>query len=238
MTNRNLINFVVTLKSGGDFSEFDAETLCKQVRKHLTLPHRFVCVTDMFPKYKYINKRKLQKNLPGWWSMIEMFKIKGPVIASGLDMLVLGNIDRLGELARTCPEDVFYMADPQQGAKLRGEKYCSGIQIWNGDWSWLFKNFKQEDFKFKREQTYTYTKLLEAGISIRTVQEHFEGYYSFKHHCKRGRKPKDARLILFHGKPRPKDCEVEWVRDVYWKTEEEEHPFEKMANEVEGKDND
>ncbi len=234
---RNILNFVVTLKSGGDFSPFDVETLCRQVRKHLTIPHNFICYTDMSIKYKYVKTRKLTRNLPGWWSMLEMFKIIGPTIASGLDMIVLDNIDRLGELAKTCPKDVFYMAEPQQGAKIRGEKFCSGLQLWNGNWSWLFKLFKEEDFKFQREQTYTYTKLLERRFKIRKVQEYFDGYYSFKHHCKQGKKPRDAKVVLFHGKPRPKDCKIPWVKEVYESTIEETHPFEEMKGENNAKSN-
>jgi len=233
LAEKQIVNFVVTLKSGGDFEEFDAITLCRQVKKHLLIPHRFICYTDLEIDYPYMETIKLQKNLPGWWSMIEMFRTKGPTIASGLDMLVVDNIDRLGEIALTCPEDVFYMAEPQALAKNRGEKFCSGLQIWNGNWTWLFKMFKEEDFKYKMEQRYTYNKLEERRFKIKTVQSVFDGYYSFKHHCKFGRKPKDARVILFHGKPRIKECGVGWVQKIYRETEEPPHPFEIMAKEQE-----
>jgi len=228
-----VITFAVTLKSGGDFKHWDAITLSNQVRQHMRLPHRFVCLSDFADLGSTVEILPLRHNWPGWWSMIEMFRLKGPVVAGGLDMIVLDDIDRLAELALTCPPDVFYMARPQPRPFNNGEKWCSGLQIWNGDWSWLYEQFclnpqSYMDFHVK-EQRFTYTCLMNHMVKIRAVQDYFDGYYSYKNNCRNG-KPKDARVVLFHGHPRPKHCKEPWVKNVYNNQYKYTHPFEGMAH--------
>lgn len=234
------ITFAVTLKSGGDFSPYDAQTLARQVRKHMTYPHRFVCMTDMVDDFPIEHNMPYLTNLehgyPGWWSMIEMFRLAGPVVASGLDMIVLDNIDRLAELALTCRMNEFYMARPQKRAFSKGEKWCSGLQIWNGDWSWLYKTFAHNPklymSEFVKEQRFTYTHLMQYDhLKIKAVQDYFDGYYSYKNQCRKS-KPEDARVVLFHGNPRPKDCKDKWVKEVYYNKYEYKHPYEEMKNGV------
>jgi len=233
MSNRRIVNFVVTLKSGGDFAAFDAITLSRQVMEHMRIPHRFICLTDIDFKYSLIDIVKLEKSLPGWWSMVEMFRIKGPVIASGLDLVIVGDISRLAEIALTCSKDVFYMAEPQPKAKARGEKWCSGFQIWNGDYSWLYNTWREIDMHYyKNEQERTYNILENFNIEIRSIQKEFRGYYSYKNDCRRNKKPDDARVILFHGNPRPKNCLSSWVRDIYFNTKEVDHPFQTMMENI------
>lgn len=233
------VKFVVTLKSGGDFKPYDAMSLMRQVRKHMKIPHHFVCVTDMMNGFEQLDNSfhliKLGHGFPGWWSMVEMFRIKGPVIASGLDMIVLDCIDQLAELALTCPKDEFYMARPQTKAAKRGEAWCSGLQIWNGDWTWLYHKFlKRPQFymeEFVKEQRFTYWHLMNEGVKIRAVQDHFDGYYSYKNHCKNG-KPKDARVVLFHGYPRPQEVKAKWVKEIYYNQYEYTHPYEEIKDEA------
>ena len=235
-----MITFVVTLKSGGDFKPFDAITLARQVRRHMRIPHRFVCMTDMAesfttnPAMPYLIE--LEQGWPGWWSMIEMFQLAGPVIASGLDMIVLDDIDRLAELAMSCPMNVFYMARPQPKPHKKGEKWCSGLQIWNGDWHWLYTIFKSNPKfymeEFIKEQRFTYWHLMEHDhVEIRAVQDYFDGYYSYKNDCKKG-KPDDARVVLFHGHPRPNQIRERWVKDVYNNQYKYAHPMETIKNEA------
>lgn len=229
-----MLNFVVTLKSGGDFEPWDAVTLANQVRDNLNVPHTFRCLTDMEIDDDWIKVMPLEHGWPGWWSMVEMFGIAGPVIASGLDMIVVGDLDRLAELAMTCPNDVFYMARPQPKPFSKGELWCSGLQIWNGDWSWLRDNFDPDVHigQFDKEQRYTSKMLHNDGVEIRAVQDYFEGYYSYKNDCRRV-VPDDAKVILFHGHPRPNQCRDKWVRDIYNNPNIYEHPFGAIKEEVE-----
>jgi len=234
-----MIQFVVTLKSGGDFSTHDALTLQRQVRRYMKIPHQFICMTDMMDDFP-VNVGmpyliELEHGWPGWWSMIEMFRLAGPVIASGLDMIVLDDIDRLAELAMTCPDDVFYMARPQPRPYSKGEKWCSGLQIWNGCWKWLYEYFCLNPWShmdhYIKEQRYTCDALMRRNVEIRAVQDYFDGYYSYKNDCRRKGKPENARVVLFHGSPRPRNCKEKWVKDVYYNQYTYVHPFEEIKNE-------
>jgi len=231
------MNVVATLRSGGDFKPYDAITLAYQFKRHMKYHHLFVCMTDMDIEDPIIKTVPLEKNYPSWWSMVEMFRIKGPVLAVGLDMVVLDDISRLAELAVSCPPDIFYMARPQKRAFSKGERWCSGLQLWNGDWQWLYDEFKANehiDF-FVKEQRYTAHKLHVKGFEIRAIQDYFDGYYSYKNHCKKG-KPKDARVVLFHGNPRPSRCRDGWVKKVYNNKWEYLHPFERIHDEHSAKE--
>lgn len=213
--DRNLLNFAVVLRSGGDYIEEDPIILSRQVMRHLQIPHRFICLTDFELEDPYVDFFKLEKNWPGWWSVIELFRITGPTIVTGLDTIIVDNINRLGEMALTCPETDFYMTGPQPAAKRRGEKFCSGIMMWNGDWSWLYRQFDPVYIKkFGGEERYTTWQLLRNQVNVRTLQEEFDGFYSYKNDCRGKKMPSDAKVIAFHGKPRPRECEEKWAQEI------------------------
>lgn len=207
-----MVTFGVVLRSGGDYDEEDAICLSRQVSRNMLLPHRFVCLSDIRFEDPYIDVIPLKKNWPGWWSVIEIFRLTGPIIFMGLDTILLNSIDRLGELALTCPPNVFYMVRPQPRARRRGQKLSSGIMMWTGDWKWLFREFKPEYMKhFKGEERYTEWQMLKKHIDVRFTQDYFNGFYSYKNDIRDKRMPKDATVIAFHGKPRPRDCTETWA---------------------------
>lgn len=83
--------------SGNTYSPAWARRLQRNVAQHLTVPHRFVCLTNL-PSVAGLDTQPLTENWPGWWSKIELFKpgqFTGPVLYLDLDMMACGNIDRL-----------------------------------------------------------------------------------------------------------------------------------------------
>ena len=213
-----MVKFLVTLRSGGDYHPEHVVSLMRQLRRNVTVAHEFICYTDTPINHALIKEIPLISDWPGWWACIEMFRESGPCIATGLDSIIINNIDYLFELALTCPKDVFYMTRPQPRAMKRGKKYCSGIMMWNGDWSWVFNEFDPRIIKkLHGDQDYTLSKLIERKIEIRKTQDYFQGFYGFKQETKRGKAlPSDAKMIGFHGKPRPWECtDVDWVMKAY-----------------------
>lgn len=76
------------------------QKLKRSFAKHLTVPHRFVCLTNL----DYIEGVETHKLLfPNWWghwAKMEIFRpglLTGPTIYSDLDALLCGNIDALAE---------------------------------------------------------------------------------------------------------------------------------------------
>lgn len=86
-------------KRGGPYDGLDyAARLARGVARNLTLPHRFVCLTDE-PKLKLPKGAEivpLQHGWPGFWSKVELFRsglFTGPVLYLDLDTVVCGPLD-------------------------------------------------------------------------------------------------------------------------------------------------
>lgn len=78
------------------YTESWVDKLAGGFRRHLTIPHRFVALTDR--EYEFgagVEQERLSTEEPTWAAMIEPFRIEGPLIVVGLDTVICGNIDHL-----------------------------------------------------------------------------------------------------------------------------------------------
>lgn len=208
-----LPKFVCVLKSGGAYYASYVYALRNALREHVSYwsDSRFICLTDI--DLPSINTLPLKDGLPGWWSKIEIFKIMGPVVYIDLDTIIVDSLDPLVEGVKNLHLNQFMMLQ----AFNRREKWASGIMGWKGNWSWLHEVFNPKTMNgYRRDQRYIKRALLARGVNIRAVQDDLSGVYSYKHHCT-GELPPDARVICFHGKPRPDDVrhEHEWCQRVW-----------------------
>jgi len=198
------------LKSGGDYSPENALAMYNMMKRHSDKLD-FICLTDMEVDCP---SEPLERKWRGWWSVIELFRLVGPVIVTGLDTIIYDNIDKLADIALHCKEDEFYMMKAWSSKR----EWASGVMVWNGDWSWLTErfNFRSCPKVHVGEQDYTSFSLIANGVEIKSIQSKFKDIYSYKKHCvPNGKPPKGAKLILFHGKPRPHEMEDEWVVENY-----------------------
>lgn len=197
-----MVTIACVLKSGGDYTVGYVDALWKAVVKNSAYPINLVCLSNIKGEHQDI---ALKDNLPGWWSKIELFKLKGPVVYLDLDTVIVGSIDPLIELACLCGEDEFFMLRALNPKRKR----ASGVMIWNGDWSWIHSEFKDKYIeRIRWDQKYIELKLARREIKAKSIQDYITGIYSYKLHCK-PKPPEDARIILFHGRPRPH--EVNWL---------------------------
>ena len=206
------VTFACLYRTGGDYNAGHVIALQRMVHMHTTHIVDFVCVSDV--KVDGITCAPLSRSYPGKWSMAELFKLKGPVIVTGLDTIIVKSIDNLIDLAFTSAENDFWMIR----SFANRTKYASGIMVWNGDWSRLWSEYDAEydsvRRRYKREQRYTTDQLASWGVSIRALNDVIPGIYSYKHDCRRAL-PKDARIVLFHGNPRPHQVTRGWVSKKY-----------------------
>jgi len=232
-----MLNFVTILRSGGDYSPTDVIALAAQVRKNLTISHEFVCYTDTPINNDLVVELELKNPWPSSWAVLEMWKHVGTTIVTGLDTIVVDNIDRLGELATTCPDDEIYLCRPRNKRMLKMGFWANGITVFNGDWSWILNNFDHREAikKWRWEQMYMSNEIKNAKKRVHIVQDNIDGWYSYKVLLKTGKsskKPKDATIVTFAGKPRPSTCTEKWVMDAY-NTHETWNftiPFEELHN--------
>jgi len=190
------------LRSGGDYGPEYVRRLRAGVKRHLP-GAGWVCVSDV-PE---VATHALWHGWPGWWSKIELFTpglLTGPTLYLDLDTVVCAD---LADVAAAVPADGFTMLQDF----TKPDSYGSGVMAWGGDWSRLYYAFAADpqghmarcrtgarwgDQGFIRDHLGRVPATWQAQVPGQIV--------SYKVH---GRTP-DARLVCFHGKPRPH--EVGW----------------------------
>lgn len=189
--------------------------LYDMVRRNLPagLAGSFVCFTDDFDLgyHPDIELRKVPSFLQGWWSKLYLFKeglfpSGDRVLFFDLDTLIVGPLDDLA--AWDGPFAIlrdFY----------RPDGYQSSVMTWQAGFGHhIWERYVEADYPTHDvggDQSWIERHTLGA-----TLQDIFPGeFVSFKKDCGKY-PPKGARVIVFHGEPRPHDVQDGWVPDV-WK---------------------
>jgi len=197
------VSVVTVLKSGGEYEVQHVSRLYENVKKYLKIPFEFICLSDVEIKVEGIKRIPLIHNYKGWWSKIEVFRkgITNTMITLYLDIdTVL--VKEINELPiPTCP---LMLRD------LGGNGLETGIMLFFvNQLVEIYKNF--EFGPEKRDAQYVERILNELGYTYKYIQDTFSGIYSYKYHCKEGL-PKDAKIVCFHGHPRPWEVNEEWMK--------------------------
>ena len=208
------VTILCVLKSGGDFNISHVERLKQMVEKNITLPHNFVCLTDFNINPVICESIQLSDNLKGWWSKVELFRKELTKternIYFDLDTVITGNLDSMIKI----DEDfiglkIFYGKDKKQ--------LNSSFMSWRNDGSFdfIYSMFGAEHIaQFRGDQDYVAWRILNQKKSFKHWQDLVSGIYSYKTDCKGKGLPEDAKLVCFHGKPRPQDASDEWVKSA------------------------
>ena len=96
----------------------------------------------------------------------------------------------------------------------RHEIMASGIMAWTGNWKELYDkfNYARDTGAFRGDQDYLTSQLMSKN-NVGFIQDHVSGIYSYKYHCQE-KLPDDARIVCFHGRPRPiETIHLEWVKN-------------------------
>ena len=184
------------------FPEWWIPQLKKMVERNVTVPHRFVCLSNIDVPCERI---ELQDDLRGWWSKIELFRpgiFEGRVFYLDLDTLVLDNIDELLE-----QEDDFIGLKPFNPKRAAIPSYfASGLMGWiaDGSFDFLYEKFTKEQMpRIKWDQEYLSGMLKSHHKSVSYWQELVDGIYSYKRDIRYGKVTTTPRVVCFHGNPRP-----------------------------------
>jgi hypothetical protein len=210
--------WIVVCRSGREYTPAHAEAQRRQFLRHagpaIERGWRFVCLTDQPSEDWHI---PLESGNRGWWSLMEMFRFNGPNILTGLDTILVGDIDPLTRLAEDCPRDILF------GIRdfYRPQKWASGVTLWNGDWRALYELCGPEEMRrFRGDQDFIEDAILSGLVPGRLgfLQDHpaGRGIRSFKAHVLRNGLDSEANVVCFHGIPRPWDVtsDHQWIRDA------------------------
>ncbi len=200
--------------------ESEVRTLKRQVDRHLTEPHIFICITE--DVIDGITTLPPPNELPGWWGKLNLFS--GQISHSrnlwlDLDVVITGNIDSL----------VMPLIKGKQLRIIRnwaqsGHGGCqSSVMFWEGDSARIISDtFDHKDAHWPPRNDVFWgdqvawgdqewiTRLRDTG----TIQvEYFDSAHvvSYKYHCQQGL-PQDSLIQVFHGQPKPGDVADDWAK--------------------------
>lgn len=210
--------WIVVCRPSQEFNLAQAEAVKRMFDRHNRRPDwKFVCLTD---KPEAAWHLPLPRRLPGWWAIMEAFALRGPHILTGLDSLIVGDIDPLQALAEACPPDTLY------GIRdfYFPQAWASGITIWRGDWRALMDMTTPNVMREHRGNQEFTRAAIHAGAmpgrKLAFVQDVIDGVISYKVHMRDANPrltalPEGTRVCCFHGQPRPWDVieQEPWIHE-------------------------
>lgn len=208
---RDPLTVLTVYRSGGQFTPEYVTRLRDGVAAHLTIPHKFVCMTDT--PIDGVECIPLQLGLPGWWSKPEIFRADLPfkrVFYLDLSCVVSGLLDEMAMQDDIVITSDWYYGGPSQSVLLYNV----------GDFSAQWEAFSADPARWMREGDKMIAPNFGDQILVRDLpvpelnywQDVLPGHLvSFKVHCQNGI-PQNARLIKFHGQPKPAD--VHWLEPL------------------------
>lgn len=186
---------VTVLKSGGEYRSEHVDRLRAQCARFAP-DAEFVCLDD----------ERLEHSWPGWWSKIETFRIVGPVLYMDLDTTIIADLTPL--LAVAEQHEFVALRDFNPSQREMG----SGLMAWSGDMSRIYDEFADDPHghmdRCRTPRFWGDQGFIEPLTQGREYwQDLLPGaVVSYKKHC-RGGVPDGARVICYHGKPRPWEVE-------------------------------
>jgi len=207
------IKIICVLKTSKIYNAEYVDILHASIKRNTTVPFEFICMSNYMwsAEYKVI---PLINDWPNWWPKVEMFKYDGKILTMDLDTLIVDNIDDLLDLPNHCGKNEIFMmkaANPKR-------TFTTSIMAWNGSLSHVYDNFSYgRDKKYDWDQYYILKALENEGTKIHSIQEKIPGIYSYKRQWRQD-KPKDTRIIWFHGKPRIHEVTALEIVNEHWTT--------------------
>lgn len=198
------------LKVGTKYGPEYVNRLAAMVKRNTTRPYFFFCATEdsegIRPEIPILPV-DTKVGLEGWWhkfSFIDSpFVGFHPLLYLDLDTVIVGNIDPLVDLT----ERVYRIAMLRDF--YRPETYASGILSLPKNWGKeMFEEFWNNRTaymsKYRGDQDAMEAILRKQGIEPYFFQDELPGQVvSYKVHCNQNEYPADARVVCFHGVPRP-----------------------------------
>jgi hypothetical protein len=195
-----MVTPVCVLRSGGEYNASHVRWLAAQVPGLVALSDTPVEGVKVIP---------LKKDFPGWWSKLNLFSdaISGDLLYLDLDTVVVSSLDPLFAVGKTTVLRDFYKKH-LMGSGLMYISESSKARIWEA-----FNTRSEEVMRTHcTRERWGDQGFLEGYIGgCQKWQDVLPGQiFSFKVDC-RVRLPPTARVICFHGKPRPWDTPRAWI---------------------------
>lgn len=198
------LTVVCILAQGSPFTIEDVRWLKESLQIHTRVPYRFLCLTNLEVPPEVCETLPL--NGYAWSPKLELFKhglIPGErILYLDLDTEIRENIDDL-----LLAEGDFIALSPWRRIDTRKTACASGMMSWinDGRYSFLADQFRPEQAsRYRGDHEYISQSLERHGEKVAFFQKLIPGLYSYRFSCLQG-KPRDARIICYHGHPRKRE---------------------------------
>lgn len=201
---------------GTKYPDYYVQRLQLEVAKNLTIPHRFVCVTDR--KIDGVETIPPINDLPGWWGKLNLFSAgfdDQHNLWLDLDVVITGNLDSMVETYRDSA-----LATPWNWAASGHGGVQSSVMLWHRggplpiyqafDHSIAYWPPRNEPGVLFGDQEHI-TAERNKGFPVTRIDPDL--VLSYKYHCRNGL-PAGCQVVVFHGSPKPGDANVkeEWFK--------------------------
>jgi hypothetical protein len=193
------VRVACVLRSGGDYGPDDVRRLRGGVEAHLP-GARFVCLSDVDVPCERI---PLRHDWPGWWAKLNLFspEITGDFLYLDLDTIITGDLSDLASLNRLAiMRDVYRPTGLQSSCMFLPE--VDRAPVWQ---SFMVDPIaRMKAFAYGGDQAFLESLWIKR---ISRIQDLLPGQLvSYKADVRKlGRVPDNARAVIFHGLPRPRD---------------------------------
>lgn len=199
------------LRSGGVYGPEWVLRLRDGVARHLPLPHRFICMTDV--SVDGVECRPLVRNDPKWWGKMELYREFERAMYFDLDTVIVRDLSPFaGYSRRRAVLRDFY------AARTQADMIGTGMVLWNDFgmrhvWDAYERDPEGTMRTFaRRSDVFT---LREIGDVDRIQSLWPHQVVSYKAECQDGR-PAEARVICMHGPPRLSELKPwHWLRKLW-----------------------
>lgn len=189
------------LRSGPTYKPQHVQDLCFQ----LSLQAPFIDLTVLsdvdVPGVKRI---ALKSDWPGWWAKMELFRpdITGDFLYIDLDTQIVGGMEDFADLDKLTIVRDFYRDGVRRPEGLQSclmyLPEADRVEVWKHWRAELIRGYRGRGLG---DQAFLETLWMDKAQRFQDVLP--GQVVSYKVHCKHGGVPEDARVVCFHGAPRP-----------------------------------
>lgn len=221
-------NYIICMKWGTKYGAEYVNRLYNMVERNMTLPFSFVCLTDDTTGIRNevqcypIPELNIPSNIPerGWKKLTtfkpDLYNLKGTALFLDIDIVIVDNIDCFFTHQAEYDDSVLIIRDWKKPWRKVGNSSVYRFKVGYGTYPNLLQYFEQNFEKIRSQVRHE-----QAFLSNYLRQYHHLEYWdaawcvSYKYHClhniplayfKPPIKPKDAKIIIFHGEINPPDA--------------------------------
>lgn len=200
---------VVCVKTGTKYPSLYVDRLAGAVRRNLSMTHRFVCATEQ-PEGVEVDTIPPPK-LPGWWAKLGLFQspafgqLTGRILYLDLDVVITGPLDDLVNY----PTGFAMHRDFTRPLVNASAVMVLDVGVAEKAWNVFAASPTQFMERHKQGGDQEYLTKVYPKVDLLPLR----WVVSYKLGAQNG-PPKDARVVCFHGTPKPHEC-GDWVRKAW-----------------------